>query len=122
MCVVRILRMLCTSHAVPSATPTLLGLLSATPSTIALQWGAVECTHSNGPITGYSLRYTEVSSGREETVSVPGTIFTFTGLTSTTEYRVSVAAINSGGSGPYTESVTVSTTGEISKIFSSDII
>ena len=105
-------------HAAPSVAPTSLSVFGTTQSTITVQWEPVGCRHTNGDITGYSVRYGEKGSGREERKMVSGTSFTFSGFTSSTEYSVSVAAVNGVGVGPYTDIITAETDGEL-KYFSS---
>ena len=89
----------------PSAAPTSVEVSGSTPSTITLQWGSVDCRHQNGEIEGYSVRYGEEGSEREETVRIPKATVTLSGLKSSTRHTVSVAAINSIGVGPYTNTV-----------------
>ena len=71
------------------------------------------CLRRNGEITGYTVVATisgevvksvevDVNDGREATIS---------GLNPITNYYVSVAAVNSAGTGPY-RSMTVKTAGE----------
>ena len=72
--------------------------VSSTSSSITVQWGAVDCIHRNGDITGYSVRY------GVQTVSVSGggaTQTTISGLTPSTNYSIEVAAMNIVGPGPY---------------------
>ena len=42
--------------AAPSAPPTDLQVLSASPTSIAISWGRVPCQHRNAEITGYRTR------------------------------------------------------------------
>ena len=79
---------------------------------IAVQWGAVDCTDRNGDITGYTVRYGVQGSGSTQTESVSGgaaTQVTITGLTPSTSYVVDIAAVNSAGTGVYSEPLTVET-------------
>ena len=65
-------------------------------------WGTVPCPQQGGPITGYRLRYSS-SSGRS-TVNITGEEnreHMLTGLIPFTSYSVQVAAVNDGGTGPY---------------------
>ena len=57
---------------------------------MSILWGTVACLYQRGPITGYRLRYTNGTS-------IVNTI----GLTPFTSYHVQVAAVNAGGTGPY---------------------
>ena len=77
-----------------------------TSSSITVQWGAVDCIHHNGDITGYSVRYGVQGSENRETVSVLGEEATnrrISGLNSSTNYIVQVAAENLAGPGMYSE-------------------
>ena len=80
---------------------------------ITVQWGPVEpCDQQNGAITGYSVRYGEVgtSEGERRVEMVSGdTMNTISGLTKETVYTVEVAAVTSGGTGVYSETLTIET-------------
>ena len=94
---------------VPSAAPTSVSISEVTSSSITVQWGAVDCIHRNGDITGYSVRYGVQGSGSTQTVSVSGgsvTETTISGLTPSTTYSVEVAAVNSAGTGVYSDLIT----------------
>ena len=83
-----------------------------TSSSITVQWGAVDCIHRNGDITGYSVRYGVQGSGSTQTESVSEgatTEATISGLTTGTNYSVEVAAVNSAGTGVYSDVVIVET-------------
>ena len=73
-------------------------------------WEAVPCPYQGGPITGYIVNY---SNGSESyTMNIIGEKnrqFTLTGLTPFTNYSVQVAAVNDGGTGPYSALLTVET-------------
>ena len=65
-------------------------------------WGTVPCPDQRGPITEYRLRYSNGTSivnttGEESRQHV------LTGLTPFTSYSVQVAAVNAGGTGPYSD-------------------
>jgi len=42
---------------VPSSSPTSIQATDGHSSSITVQWGAVDCIHRNGDITGYSVQY-----------------------------------------------------------------
>ena len=96
---------------VPSAPPTYVRVSEVTSSSITVQWGPVDCIHRNGDITSYSVQYGEVEpeSGLQEVANRRATI---TGLTPSTEYAVSAAAINNNGTGVYSDEVVQKTAGE----------
>ena len=85
-----------------------------TSASITVQWGAVDCIHHNGDITGYSVRYGEVESTegdrRIDTVSGEDTgQATVSGLEILTTYTTEVAAVNSAGIGVYSDITMCST-------------
>ena len=90
----------------PSAPPTSVSVSEVTSSSITVQWGPVDCTDRNGDITGYSVQYGEVGSGSTQTMPVSGgsaTEATISGLMPSTTYFIQVAAVNSAGTGPYSD-------------------
>ena len=87
-----------------------------TSSSITVQWGAVNCIQRNGDITGYSVRYGVQGDGSTQTVSVSGgdtSETTISGLDSSTNYAIEVAAVNSVGTGKYGSPTTETTDGII---------
>ena len=88
-----------------------------TSSSITVQWGAVDCIHRNGGITGYSVRYGVVGSDEEDrsvkTVSgdSSGGMYDISGLEPSTNYAIQVAALNNALIGPYSSAVDQLTTG-----------
>ena len=93
---------------VPSAAPTSVSVSEVTSSSITVQWGAVDCIHRNGDITGYSVRYGVQGSVSTQTVSVSGggaMQTTISGLMPSTTYSIEVAAVNSAGTGMYSDAV-----------------
>ena len=82
-------------------------------TSVTVQWEMVPCIHQNGDITGYRVQYEEVD-GISTTVSVSGgdvTEATITGLASSTNYSVQVAAVNNVGTGVFSSSLYVDTPG-----------
>ena len=96
----------------PSAAPTSVSA-SSTSSSITVQWGAVDCIHRNGDITGYSVRYGVQGSGEgDRTVEIAsgdssGGMYQISGLSSATVYTIEVAAVNSAGIGDYSDPITI---------------
>ena len=89
--------------AAPSGPPTSVSATS-TSTSITVQWGAVDCIHRNGDITGYSVQYGVVGSGSTQTMSVSGgdaSQTTISGLRPARTYSIQVAAVNSAGIGLY---------------------
>ena len=75
-----------------------------------MQWGTVPCPDQRGPITGYRLRYSnETSIATIEGNKQNDRQHVLAGLTPFTSYSVQVAAVNAGGTGPYSTALTVET-------------
>ena len=66
----------------------------------------VACIDHNGNITGYSVR---VNGDNDMNVTLREA--TISGLSPSTVYNVSVAAVNSMGTGPYSDVIMVETSG-----------
>ena len=99
----------------PSAAPTSVRESGVTSSNITVQWGAVDCIHHNGDITGYSVRYGVQGSGSTQTRNVSGgsiTEATISSLMPSTIYSIQVAAVNNVGIGVYSTSFIIQTAGE----------
>jgi len=70
----------------------------------------VPCDHQNGPITGYVVRYYATCGPDrdvQQTKSVVTTGSIIDGLTPNTEYAFQVAAVNTNGTGPFSDPVTL---------------
>ena len=106
-CVDISLSKLLTISAVPSAAPTSVSVSAVTSSSITVQWGAVDCIHRNGDITGYSVRYGVVGSAEGDrsvemvTGDSSGGMYDISDLDSSTSYSIQVAALNNTLIGPY---------------------
>ena len=77
-----------------------------TSSSITVQWGAVNCIHRNGDITGYSVRYGVQGSGEGDTVELAsgdssGGMYQISGLSAAAVYTIEVAAVTNAGTGVY---------------------
>ena len=102
-------------YTAPSAAPTSVILSAVTFSSITVQWGAVDCIHHNGDITGYSVQYGVQGNGNAQYLNIPGgsvTEATISSLMPSTTYSIQVAAVNSAGIGVYSTSYSMETTGE----------
>ena len=89
-------------------------MTTSTPNSITVQWGPVDCADRNGDITGYSVRY-GVGSGSTQTMPISGgdmTEYIISDLTPSTVYTVSVAAVNTAGTGVYSDEKVQRTAGE----------
>ena len=90
----------------PTAPPMSVTTSTSSFSTITVQWGEVPCIDQNGVITGYSVQYGVEGSGDTMTMSVDGadtTQTTIGDLMSSTTYSIQVAAVNSEGTGVYSD-------------------
>ena len=81
---------------------------------ITVQWGPVEpCDQQNGAITGYSVRYGVLgtSEGERRVIEMASedSMTTISGLNKETVYTVKVAAETRGGTGVYSEPLTIET-------------
>ena len=96
----------------PSAAPISVSVSEVTSSNITVQWGTVPCIHRNGDITAYRIRV--LTSGENDRITV-GDVreATISGLSPSTEYTVSAAAVNSQGTGPYSDGIVQSTNGKL---------
>ena len=99
--------------AVPSGPPTNVRA-DSTSTTFTVQWGSVNCVDCNGEITGYSVQYREVGSETIETVNVTGDTMMaeISGLKPFTNYNIGVAAVNSAGTGDYSDPYIIITDSE----------
>ena len=77
---------------------------------LSVVWGIVLCLHQRGPITGYRLHYSNGTGTTIVNTTGEGSRqHALTGLTPFTNYTVQVAAVNDGGTGPYSTPLTVET-------------
>ena len=97
----------------PSAAPNSVSVSKVTSSSITVQWGLVRCIDRNGDITDYRLR--AMTSEEDDRIETVGDVreATISRLTPSTEYTVSVAAVNSQGIGPYSVGIVQSTSGKL---------
>ena len=105
--------MLVLLSTVPSGAPGPITLITVTPNSATVQWGEVPCLQRNGETTDYTVTVTNSGGMVEGTASVDvdARQATISGLTPSTQYTVSVAAVNSAGTGPPT-TLSVETPGE----------
>ena len=92
----------------PTGAPEEFTSSSVESRSLTVLWGAVPCPNQRGSITGYKLQYSNGSfivstTGEESRQHV------LSGLTPFTSYSVQVAAVNAGGTGPYSTALTVET-------------
>ena len=90
---------------VPSAAPANFSLVSQTPTSVTVTWEPVLCMYRNGLIIGYIIRYKELNTGLVSNKTIAGDnmrMFEITGLKPSTQYEIKIAAVNSVGTGPFT--------------------
>ena len=82
---------------------------------ITVCWEELPCFDQNGHITGYSVRYGVVGTNiSSEPINVPDGVQTIiSGLLPSTEYWIQVAAVNSAGTGDYSDFIIQETDGEL---------
>ena len=88
----------------PSGAPASLTLGPVTANSVTLQWGAVPCLHRNGEITSYTV-IARNSDGIEEqntNINAAARQAVISGLTPSTQYTLSLDAVNGAGIGPFT--------------------
>ena len=88
---------------VPSQPPSHVKVGSVKSSTINLEWGLVNCSHRNGIILGYTVQYEVVGSGNIQYLNVSDnfTVGSINELMPFMTYSISVAAVNSAGTGVF---------------------
>ena len=100
-------------NTAPSAPPADVRVLVNGSTSITVQWGSVPCRQRNGEITGYLVQYVTVGSSEPQSMVVSGD--SSSGGTATisvskqTMYTVQVAAVNSAGTGEYSDLLTIET-------------
>uniref|UniRef100_A0A1X7TBV8 Uncharacterized protein n=1 Tax=Amphimedon queenslandica TaxID=400682 RepID=A0A1X7TBV8_AMPQE len=70
---------------------------------MTVSWDEVPCNGRNGPITGYYLTYTNITSNTSYTVNITGgdnRMYNFTGLIPYTNYTMSIIPYNYNMNGP----------------------
>ena len=99
---------------VPSDGPASISPGTVTANSIAVQWEEVPCPNHNGDITGYTV-VARTNGVDDVFVNVDVREATLSGLNPSTNYSVTIAAINSAGTGPY-HGIIVKTSGEYNNI------
>ena len=81
-----------------------------TTTSVNINWLEIDCIDRNGVITSYTVVFRE-----QDGAVIPGEVdviyrtFTASGLTPHTNYIFRVAGVNSNGTGPYSNEITVLT-------------
>ncbi|EFB17810.1 hypothetical protein PANDA_004942 [Ailuropoda melanoleuca] len=88
-----------------------LQAVSTSPNSILVTWEPP--AYANGPVQGYRLFCTEVSTGKEQNIEVDGLSYKLEGLKKFTEYTLRFLAYNRYGPGVSTEDITVVTLSDV---------
>ena len=98
---------------VPSAPPTHIYIHEVTSFNVTVHWDPVNCIEQNGNITGYSVQYWVEESKTILIANVPMTEITISGFFCATNYYLKVAAVNSAGTGVYSNATLFTTEGRV---------
>ena len=101
--------LLCYSE--PNAPPSHVQGRNTSSTSILVQWADVNATDQNGIILSYTVGFTALPGGSEQTkvVNAPATDTTLTGLNEFTNYSITVLASTSKGGGNISEPIIVIT-------------
>ncbi|KAI4564773.1 hypothetical protein MJG53_015785, partial [Ovis ammon polii x Ovis aries] len=88
-----------------------LQAVSTSPTSILITWEPP--AYANGPVQGYRLFCTEVSTGKEQNIEVDGLSYKLEGLKKFTEYSLRFLAYNRYGPGVSTDDVMVVTLSDV---------
>ena len=93
----------------PSMPPENLTVEATTSESITLSWSPPDMQSQNGIIMGYLINVTEIETGETFQVSSATTNLVIQSLRPFTTYVCVIAAETSGGTGPFSISLTVQT-------------
>ena len=107
----------CNSPTVPTGAPASITKTTITLNSVTLQWEEVPCLDRNGDITDYQVVATNTQGMTVGIADVDKTDrqATISGLTPSTQYTVSVAAVNGAGTGVM-RNISIETIGEINVV------
>ena len=94
--------------AAPNASVSNITFSSADSVSMIVSWSEVPCNERNGPITGYYLTYTNITSNTSFTVNITGgnnRLYIPTGLIPYTNYTVSILPYNYDMTGPTRQAI-----------------
>ena len=95
----------------PNAPPSNVQGRKASSTSILVQWGDVPAADQNGIILSYTVKYTALPGGSEQTkvVNAPANETTVTELNEYTNYSITVFASTSKGGGNVSEPIIIIT-------------
>ena len=78
---------------------------------IKIQWGPVNCSHQNGRVSGYKIKYTEEGSTvtHDFTLNFNSLVVNIGYLKPSTNYFIAMAAINNAGTGVFSSPIKAKT-------------
>ena len=78
---------------------------------IKIQWGPVNCSHQNGRVSDYKIKYTEEGSTvtNDFTLNVDSLVVSINYLKPSTNYFIAMAAINNAGTGVFSSPIKAKT-------------
>ena len=78
---------------------------------IKIQWVPVNCSHQNGRVSGYKIKYTEEGTTvtRDFTHNSNSLVVSINNLKPSTNYFIAVAAINNNGTGVFSSPIKAKT-------------
>uniref|UniRef100_A0A0K0FGC5 Netrin receptor DCC (inferred by orthology to a human protein) n=1 Tax=Strongyloides venezuelensis TaxID=75913 RepID=A0A0K0FGC5_STRVS len=100
---------------VPSGRPFNIRVTERFPDSISLSWSGPREDERNGEITGYNIKYKAKKKGSKLKIAhVKGDVqkFQLSRLEGGTQYSIRIAAVNSNGTGPYSEAISAETSFE----------
>ena len=94
---------------VPTGSPQNI-VFSVTTRSTSVSWNEIECIERNGMITNYTVEFSSLGgSVIPDVLMVNERRFTASGLTPFTNYTFQVAGVNSIGTGPFSDLITIQT-------------
>ena len=98
---------------VPTGKPQELRAECVTDDTVGLAWKQTECLDRNGNTTHYVVQYSQ-GRGDETTLATMGVLqsYTVSSLVPNTTYCFQVAVVNSNGTGPFSDPISITTLAE----------
>uniref|UniRef100_A0A913HHW6 Neogenin n=1 Tax=Strongyloides stercoralis TaxID=6248 RepID=A0A913HHW6_STRER len=100
---------------VPSGRPYNIKVINRMADSLLISWDGPKENERNGDITGYSIKYkAKKRNSKLKSVFVKNDVqkFELTRLEGGTQYSIRIAAINSNGTGPYSEAIHAETSFE----------